>query len=415
MNAWRITTPGIFCSQLDSSLKTFSCVRFVWTFFLSELPCMRNIVHQQSLKISHIMQKKKNKEENPVQENILSDFRSPFILKGKTLQVKINGHPIEKPVEKKFQSEKELQDLIMQSGKTLFGGRIMILDGKKVMPQLRDNYPPPAFLIDFTNLEKPKLYLVEVMVSKEDFRNLFFRITGLFSFLREKSNRVKLADVVTGFIYHDKMLKKEFKGVMEINKILGLIYDSITSNPNILLVTDSERAELAGFRETYKDTWGEMLKPVLIRKFSSSGETIITQHPCFDDIRNGKKKRGDNAPRTEASHLENVSESVKGIYEKIKAELLKKDTTLQFNPQKYYISAKKNRNLAFFHLRKKNLYLVVMYPEKQVRKAVKHHIIKSLPASVQKFWNGASTGLVIESTKHLNEIIFLLKKLVAGV
>lgn len=359
------------------------------------------------------MPKEKNKEENQLQENILTDFRSPFILKGKTLQVKINGHPIEKPVPKNFASEKDLRELLMQNAKTFFGGRIMILDGKKVMPELRGDYPPPAFLIDFTNLEKPKLYLVEVMVSKEDFRNLFFRITGLFSFLREKSNRVKLADAVTGFIYHDKMMKKEFKGIIEINKILGLIYDSITKSPSILLVTDSERQELAGFRETYKDTWGEMLKPVLIRKYLSNGETIITLHPGFDDIRNGKKKRADNIPRTENSHLENVSESVKVIYEKIKAELLKKDKTLQFNPQKYYISAKKNRNLAFFHLRKKNLYLVVMCPQKEVRKAVKHHIIKSLPASVQKFWNGASTGLVIESTKHLNEIIFLLKKLVA--
>ncbi len=97
---------------------------------------------------------------------------------------------------------------------------------------------------------------------------------------------------------------------------------------------------------------------------------------------------------------------------KIKAELLKQDKTLIFNVKQHYISMKKNRNLAFFHLRKKNLYLVVMCAEKEVRKTVKHYVIKTLPPSVQKFWNGDSTGLVIEQPTNLVEIINLLKKVI---
>jgi hypothetical protein len=53
-----------------------------------------------------------------------------------------------------------------------------------------------------------------------------------------------------------------------------------------------------------------------------------------------------------------------------------------------------------------------MLEEKLVRKIVKHHEVKSLPPSVQKFWNGKSTGLIISSTDYLREIIEVLKKLI---
>lgn len=342
----------------------------------------------------------------------VADFNSPFILKGKTLQVKINGHPIEKPVPKNFKSEKELLELVMQNGKTLFGEHIIMLDGKKIITDFGDGYTASAFLVDFKNPEKPTLYIVEIVLSKKNFSGLFFRMTVLFTFLRNQDNRIKLADTVAECMNKSKTLKKELGE--EADKMIEALQESIKRKTNILLVTDSEIQELSEFRETYTDTWGETLKPVIIRKFSSSGETIITMLPDFDTIRSNGKKRAEKSQYLEEDHFENASEDVKTVYGKIKSEMLKKDKTLQFNAQKYYISMRQKRNLAFFHVGRKKISLVVMNSDKDTRKVIKHHEVKTLTEKVQKFWNGASCTIVLENIKHLNEVFALLKKLVAN-
>ena len=62
---------------------------------------------------------------------------------------------------------------------------------------------------------------------------------------------------------------------------------------------------------------------------------------------------------------------------------------------------------------KKRISLVVVNPEAETRKNIKHHEIKTLTEKVQKFWNGPSCTIIIENTDKLNEVINLLKKLVA--
>jgi predicted transport protein len=98
----------------------------------------------------------------------------------------------------------------------------------------------------------------------------------------------------------------------------------------------------------------------------------------------------------------------------MQADLLKVDKGLQFNPQTYYISLRKDRNLAFFHFSGKRISLVVKNPEKNTRKQIKHHEVKTLTEKVQKFWNGPSCTIVIENDNHLNEVITLLKKMIAA-
>ena len=352
----------------------------------------------------------KTSNENQKPTASVADFSSPFILKGKSLQVKINGQPIDKPVEKKFQSEKELQELIMQNGKVLFGENVILLDGKKIMPEFLESYAVAAFLIDIKDAEKPKLYIVEVFHSKQNFGAFCMRMTSIFSLFRNQDNRIALADEITDCVEKSKSLQKEFK---ESNRnVMELLQDIVKRTSSILLVVDCERPEFAGFRETYSE-W-EAVKPIRIRKFFNKGETIITIHPDFETIRNNGKKKNDKVKLSEEDHFEDVSGDVKEVYGKIKAELLKKDNTLQFNPQKYYVSMRKNRNLAFFHIGKKKISMVVMNPDKDTRKVIKHHEVKTLAESVMKFWNGKCCTIMIENTKHLNEVISLLKKLVAN-
>ncbi|MBI4930502.1 MAG: hypothetical protein HY841_07055 [Bacteroidetes bacterium] len=355
----------------------------------------------------------KTSNEKKEQAASATDYSSLFILKGKSLQVKINGQPIDNPVPKKFQSEKELEELVKQNGKVLFGENVIVLDGKKIMPEFLESYALPAFLIDIRDAEKPKLYVVEVLHSKQNFGAFCMRMTSIFSLFRNQDNRIQLMNEVESVIDKSKSIRKEL-GNNE-NNIVKLLEAIIGRAPDILLIIEGARPELAGFRETYAE-W-QAVKPIHIKKFSNKGETIITMYPGFAEIQNRKTKSNavkEKINYTEDYHMEDVAEEVKAVYGKMKAELLKADKTLQFNPQKYYISLRKNRNLAFFHFSQKKISLVVMNPDKATRKVIKHHEVKTLTEKVQKFWNGASCTIVLENTKHLNEVISLLKKLVAN-
>jgi len=54
-----------------------------------------------------------------------------------------------------------------------------------------------------------------------------------------------------------------------------------------------------------------------------------------------------------------------------------------------------------------------MSEENFTRTQIKHHEIKSLPASVQKFWNGSCCTIIIEDSANLVEVINLMKKIIA--
>jgi len=169
---------------------------------------------------------------------------------------------------------------------------------------------------------------------------------------------------------------------------------------------------------TYASNWGKFVKPILIRKYTDNNELFCTMSPVFADIdfnnvvKVAKAEREQKSKSTEADHLENSSDVVKAIYQTIKSDLLKEDASIEFNPKQYYISMRKGKNLAFFHIKKKLISLVVMYPETATRKEIKHHEVKTLTEKVQQFWNGASCSIVIDSMEELDEVITLLKKLI---
>ncbi|MBI3501317.1 MAG: hypothetical protein HY063_05930 [Bacteroidetes bacterium] len=367
------------------------------------------------------MKKKKESKEEIVEqeekETILPGFKSPFVLKGKELMVKINGHPIEKPQEKNFKSVKELNELVLENTKILFGQETLLIEGQLAMKAFPcEGLFFDGFLLDCKDAEKPKLYFIQTILAKQNLAELFFQLTAFFAFYRNAENHSRLAQALFEAISKSKMLKKELKERIGKKDVLEFLHETMKRKANILLVMDSFKQELKGIMETYEETWGEMLKPIFIRKYSSNGETIINMEPDFDSIRTtGKKQKiakGD--PVKEDYHFEKAEENVKEVYGKIKTELLKTNSALEFRPQRYYISMRKNKNLAFFHISRKKISMVVMNPEKDTRKKIKHHEIKSLTEKVQKFWNGPSCTIVLENSKNLSEVISLLKKLVAG-
>lgn len=315
------------------------------------------------------------------------------------------------PVEIKFKSDKELEQLVTTNSKTIFGEQSLFFKDIKENP---DEHFPTEFLIDFSNNEKPKLYLIETVLTDQNFGQYFVRITHFFALLRNKKDQNnlvwKLREIISTNKKQEKELQSKIQAEIEISEFLLTLLDN---HPFVLLVTDGEKNHLPILIETYTETWGKMLKTLVIRKYlKEDDEESHHVNPAFSDILKNGKNKPEIVKCTEKDHLNATSEISRNIYSEIKRELLKIDSSIEFNAKKIYISVRKKKNLAFFHLRKK-ISLVVMNPEVDTRKLIKHHEIKSLPESVQKFWNGECCTIVIEKSSNLIEIINLLKKMIA--
>lgn len=316
------------------------------------------------------------------------------------------------PVEKKFRSAKELEELVFKNSKTLFGQTtFMVALQKKDGVLFGNDSVPTGLMLDLCEPNRPRFYILDIMLAGQSFFGYVFpRITKFFSLFKSEEAISQLCEIVG----KDKELKKALQANGNGVVIPAYLKNAI-AKPVILLVMDSEMKELPEIMETYSATW-QTVKPVLIQKYASNGNTFCTMHPSFEEIyRTGKKERVHREKVTvnEEDHLRNVSENVRELYNKLKTELLKINDQLQFNAQKYYISLRKDKNIAFFHFSHMKISLVVMNPEKDTRKMIKHHVVKILTEKVQKFWNGSSCTIVIESDKYLNEVIALLKKMIA--
>lgn len=171
--------------------------------------------------------------------------------------------------------------------------------------------------------------------------------------------------------------------------------------------------------DTYTDTWGKMVKLILIKKFFNKEDFIYTMHPDFENIEFAELESeivsgADDVEYNEEDHLDGASEMVRQIYNELKTELLKAHPSLIFNPKKHYISIRKERNIAFFITARKKIRLVVLQSYEITKKEITEHPIKSLTPGVQKFWNGPSCAIIIETTEHLGEVKTLLDKLVSN-
>lgn len=318
-----------------------------------------------------------------------------------------------------FDKESEFEREVVLSSKKFFGSNSIYIDAKrKIETKSLGNSIPDGFLFDLADKENPEFYLVEVELSKHDFYgHIFQQITKFFGFYKNPKSLTDLVEKIFTIINNDVELRKEFKKYLGDREIYKFIKDTIEISQNILLIIDGEKKELPDIMDTYSETWGKMVKLVLLKKFVNNGDIIYSMHPDFENIEfadyeNEEENSEGNYTYTEEYHLEGVSDEVKQIYTKIKRELLKFNPQLVFNPQKFYVSIRKERNMAFFKIRRKKIALIVMNPEEDTRNKIHKHTIKSLKEGVQKFWNGLSCAVMIETAEHLDEVIDLLKEIV---
>lgn len=314
-----------------------------------------------------------------------------------------------------FEREKDFEMEVVAHSKMFFGQKSIFIDAKKkIKSTVLGNSIPDGFLFDLSDKKNPEFYLVEVELASHDFyRHIFPQITKFFGFFKNHKGLLDLIEKIFSIINEDEDLKKEFKNHLGEKEIYKFIKDTIEKSQNILLIIDGDKKELPEILDTYTDTWGKMVKIIQIKKFKHGAEYLFTMHPDFEnlefaELENESLDDEEITAYNESHHFEGVDEGVKNNYLEIKRHLLENDPNLLFNPQKHYISIRKNKNLAFFLIGRKKLTIVVINPEEETRKLIKHYQVKTLTASVQKFWNGPSCAVIVDNNKHLNEVVDLL-------
>lgn len=366
----------------------------------------------------------KNTEKQPDsgEEKPTVEYTNAFLLNGKTLQpfttdadtaAKITQD--KQSLEKKFKTETELAEIVLNNGKILFGEKTVLIDClKKKSIEFSGGFTADGMLFDFSEEGKTKFYLIEILLSSGNLGELFMRMTHLFSLFRTKESGQLAATKIADAINRNIGWRNKFKPFVNGKKMDEFLQEILNHKPSVLLVMDSFKQELSGFMETYTETWGKYLKPMALKKFAINGNTVFTITPKFIEINGKKNDRIVKEKSTEEDHLEEISETVKEIFLEIKSELQKVNIDVEFRVKQHYISLRKNRNLAFFQLGKKKLSIVIANPEKNMQKQIKHHQIRTLAESVKKFWNGNEHcfTVVIERNEHLNEITSLMKKLI---
>ncbi|MEI7422005.1 MAG: DUF5655 domain-containing protein [Prolixibacteraceae bacterium] len=315
--------------------------------------------------------------------------------------------------EKEFSKEKELEDLMFQNSKNLFGQHSIIIEAKKKIDhKTLGGTIPDAFLFDLNDPENPEFYLIEVeLVSHSFFNHIFPQITKFFAFFKNPVSQSELIEKLYSLINADAGLKKQFKDRIGNKEIFKFIKDTIENSQNILLILDNEKPELPEIINTYTDTWGKIVKLTLLKEYCNNGESIISLTPEFANLVTVELSSDEEVkvgPYTEDYHLEDALPEIKEAYRILHDELTEQIKEIKFNPQRYYVSLRKKRNFAFIEVRKKKMTIVAMLDQATIESKIKHHKIVTLTDSVQKFYNGPCAQIIITDQSHIDEIVNLL-------
>jgi len=322
----------------------------------------------------------------------------------------------------RYPSEKEFENDIVASSRLLFGGSTVYIDAKKkIESKTLGAAVPDGFFFDFSDSTDPQFYVVEVELSEHNFYgHVFPQITKFFAFFNNVRLQKSLVDKLFSIVDTDPKLRTEFRRHLGHSELYKFLSDVVESSQNILLIADGPIEELAEIAQTYADTWGRMVRFLEVRRFTHGQDVIFTIVPDFETLQytEGDKGAGSEAAEEETSpysedfHLENATPAVQEIYRRIKEAVSSIDPALVLNPQKYYISIKGAKNMAFIQLRKKKVRFIAMMPEARIRDLVRNHPVVSLSPGVQTFYNGPCAAVVIADTTHFQEIESLMRELV---
>jgi len=324
--------------------------------------------------------------------------------------------------EKGYRLEAEFEKLVVDNSKTFFGEKTFFVDAKKKIDN--DSFGgviPDGFLFDFSDKKNTEFYLVEVELAKHSFfGHIFPQVTKFFAFFKNPSSQGKLIEKLYSIFENDEELRQELKNKIGKREIFKFLKDTIENSQNILLIIDGEKKELPEITETYADTWGKMVKVLILKEYRTNeknGNSIYSLSPDFENIENidivseNLDELKEKSAYTEQFHLEDINAGTLAIYNELKEKLSDKIPSLNFNSQRYYISLRKKRNFAFLKIRKKKIGIVAMLKEEKLREKIKKHEITTLSEGVQKFYNGPCARIEITNNRNIDEIIDLLAEI----
>ncbi len=318
-------------------------------------------------------------------------------------------------IETKFKTEEEFNRIIRDNSRILFGEKAIFSDLKnKIDSRALGSSIPDGFLFDFNDEKNPEFYLVEVELEKHDFfRHIFPQITRFFAFFRNTVSRNNLIDKLFQLVKSNPSLEAEFRKHLGRRELYKAIKDIIENSQNILLIIDDNKPELQDILETYTDTWDKMVKVEILKQYTANGKSIFTMNPDFEEIGFIKPPTQETEGEeryTESFHLQDVEKKIVSVYEYIKNGMNKLDSSIRINPQKHYISLRKNRNFAYIQFRKSKMHIVVMLSHEDGASLIQKHMLKQLSESIQKFYNGPCFQVTIENEKDLDEIVRVLEE-----
>jgi predicted transport protein len=326
-------------------------------------------------------------------------------------------------VESKFPAEKDFEDDVVNASKMLFGKSTVYINAKrKIESKSLGGTVPDGFFFDFSDSTDPQFYIVEVELSRHRFyEHIFPQITKFFAFFKNTKQQKTLVDKLFSIVNTDDALRGEFKKYLGQTEIYKFLSDIVESSQNILLIADGAIPELPEIMDTYTDTWGKMVRYLEIKKYISGGDTIYSITPDFETLQytetpseeiEDEEAETERPKYSEEYHLDGVSTLSKEIYGRIKAIASRLDDSLVFNPQKYYVSIKANKNIAFIKVRNKKVRFIVMMPESEIRKCVSHYPVASLSAPVQQFYNGPCAAVDISNLDSIDELEVLIRRMI---
>ena len=323
--------------------------------------------------------------------------------------------------EVEFGSEAELEGAVFDNYKLLFGESAFLIDTKKKLAgQNLGATIPDGFMFEFSDREEPRFYLIEVELQRHDFyRHIFPQVTKFFSFFKNTEEKSRLATkLYEEIIDLPTEMKNDFKSLIGGNEIYKSVNDAI-DNPFILIVIDGEKPEFSEIGETYSATWGRMVSCITMRKFTDQerGEIIFQLEPDLEILNTvGDEKVFDKETTgyDEEHHTKGIKPEIVGIYEKLKERVLEINAELIFNPTKYYISMRENKNCAFIRFSKKRMWLTPLRPEEEIKECVaEKYEVRSLSVNTQRAFGGKCASVRVENSFGMDGLVDVLEPLIS--
>ncbi len=314
--------------------------------------------------------------------------------------------------ETQFKTEEEFEKIVKENSKTLFGAKTIYFDIKnRIDSKYLGSTIPDGFLFDFKDKENPEFYLVEVELEKHPFDNhIFPQIKKFFAFFKNPKSRDELIGKLFNFIKSNPKLEIEFKKYLGEKEIYKTLKDVIESSQNILLIIDENKPEFEETSDTITE-WARLVKTEILKQYTANGKVIFALNPDFEniDIVEPLAHEESEEKYTENFHIEGINENTQSLYRKIKEEILKIDSNIRINPQKYYISLKDKKNFAYLYLKKKKIKIVIMLPYEIGQKMIKTHKLREFTEGVQRFYGSPSFGMTVENQNDIDEVVKLLE------